>query len=93
MQAAGDESQALQDSATEAAAVKDFGDLPLIVLTGRLHNASEWQAWQTELLQLSSNSQQLFAEHGGHGIQIDEPQAAEAAILQMVQQVRQTAKK
>jgi pimeloyl-ACP methyl ester carboxylesterase len=94
MLAARDESRGLQDSATEAAAVEDFGDLPLIVLTGRLHtDPPDWQAWQAELLQLSPDSQQLFAEHAGHGVQIDQPEAAEAAILQMVRQVRQTAQK
>jgi pimeloyl-ACP methyl ester carboxylesterase len=49
--------------------------------------------WQTELLQLSSNSQQLFAENSGHNVQAEEPDAAVAAIIQMVEQVRQTAKK
>jgi pimeloyl-ACP methyl ester carboxylesterase len=93
MQAARDESLGLAASEEEAAVVKTFGDLPLIVLTGRLHNDPAWQEWQTELLQLSSNSQQLFAENGNHGIQIDEPDAAVAAILQMVQQVRQAVKK
>jgi hypothetical protein len=66
----------------------------LTVLTGWLHtDPPEWQAWQTELLQLSSNSQQLFAENGNHNIQVEEPDAAVAAIIQMVQKVRQTAKK
>jgi pimeloyl-ACP methyl ester carboxylesterase len=94
MQAARDESKGLSASGAEAAAVNSFGDLPLIVLTGRLHtDPPEWQTWQTELLQLSSNSQQLFAENGNHGIQFEEPDAAVAAILQMVQQVRNTVKK
>jgi pimeloyl-ACP methyl ester carboxylesterase len=94
MQAVTNESKSLSGSGAEAAAVKSFGDLPLIVLTGRLHtNPPDWQAWQTELLQLSSNSQQLFAEQGNHVIQIEEPDAVVAAIIQMVQQVRQTVKK
>jgi ABC-type transport system involved in cytochrome bd biosynthesis fused ATPase/permease subunit len=49
-----------------------------------------WQTWQTELLQLSTNSQQLFAEKSGHNIEIEEPEAADAAIIQMVRQVRET---
>jgi len=65
----------------------------LIVLTARLNNNQGWQAWQTELLQLSSNSQHLFAENSGHNIQADEPSAAVAAIVQMVEQTRQTVKK
>jgi pimeloyl-ACP methyl ester carboxylesterase len=85
------ESQGMPASGAEAAAVKSFGDLPLIVLTARLNSDLTWQAGQTDLLQLSSNSQQMFAENSGHNIQVDEPEAAIAAIVQMVQQVRGTA--
>ncbi|HET9590651.1 MAG TPA: alpha/beta hydrolase [Anaerolineales bacterium] len=95
--------QSLQTSANElggvpaslaqADAVKTFGDLPLIVLTARLNTNPGWPQWQKELLELSSNSQQLFAKNSGHTIQADEPEAAVAAILQMVEQVRQSIKK
>ena len=91
-QAAGKEYKELPASRAQAAAVKSFGDLPLIVLTARRNDNPGWPEWQTELLQLSSNSQQLFAENSGHVIQDDEPEAAVAAILQMVQHVRQTVK-
>jgi pimeloyl-ACP methyl ester carboxylesterase len=87
LQTSANEYQGLPASAAETAAVKTFGDLPLIVLTARLNDNPGWPAWQTELLQLSSNSRHLFAEHSGHTIQIDEPKAAVAAILQIVQQV------
>lgn len=87
------EYKALPVSAAEAAAVESFGDLPLIVLTARLNDNAGWPAWQAELPQLSSNSQHLFAEHSGHTIQVDEPEAAVAAILQMVRQVRQVGMK
>ncbi|HSA99926.1 MAG TPA: alpha/beta hydrolase [Anaerolineales bacterium] len=90
-QATDNESQGMPASGAQAAAVKSFGDLPLIVLTARLNNNQDWQEWQTELLQLSSNSQHLFAENSGHNIQVDEPEAAVAAIVQMVHQVRGTA--
>jgi pimeloyl-ACP methyl ester carboxylesterase len=73
--------------------VKSFGDLPLIVLTARLNNNQDWQERQTELLRLSSNSQHLFAENSGHNIQVEEPDVAVAAILQMVKQVRQAVMK
>lgn len=89
LQASANEFRALPASAAEAAAVKTFGDLPLIVLTAKLNDNPGWPEWQTELLQLSSNSQHLFAEKSGHVIQFDEPQVAVAAILQMVQQVRE----
>ena len=88
LQASAREFQRLPASAAEAAAVKSFGDLPLIVLTAKLNDNPGWPEWQVELPKLSSNSQHLFAEHSGHPIQLDEPKAAVAAILQMVQQVR-----
>ena len=88
-QALTNESQGMPAAGAEAAAVKTFGDLPLIVLTAKLNNIPGWQEWQTELLQLSSNSQQLFAE-SDHNIHFEEPESAIAAILQMVQQVRET---
>lgn len=87
------ESQGMPAAGVQAAAVESFGDLPLIVLTAKLNNAPAWQEWQTELLQLSSNSQQLFAENSGHNIQVEEPNTAVAAIIQMVGQVRQAVKK
>ena len=89
LQATTDESQGMPASGAEASAVQSFGDMPLIVLTGRLNDDGNWQEWQKELLQLSSNSRQLFAEHSGHNVQLDEPDAAIAAITQMVQQVRE----
>jgi hypothetical protein len=43
---------------------------------------------QTELLHLSSHSQQVIAHKSGHNIEIDQPEAAVGAIVQMVEQVR-----
>ena len=88
LQTTTNESQGMPASGAEAAAVQSFGDLPLIVLTARLNDDGSWQEWQKELLQLSSNSRQYFAENSGHTIQLDEPDAAVAAITEMVQQVR-----
>ena len=92
-QATDNESQGMPAAGAQAATVESFGDLPLIVLTAKLNNDSIWQEWQTELLQLSSNSQHLFAENSGHNIQVEEPDAAVAAIIQMVEQLRQTAQR
>jgi pimeloyl-ACP methyl ester carboxylesterase len=88
LQTADNELGGIPASLAQAAAVKTFGDLPLIVLTGKLNDRPGWQEWQTELLQLSSNSQQLFAQNSGHIIQSDEPDAAVAAILKMVELTR-----
>lgn len=87
------EGQGMPASLAQAAAVKTFGDLPLIVLTGKQNDIPGWTEWQTELLQLSPNSQHLFAENSGHNVQVDEPQAAVEAILQMIEQVRETESK
>ena len=85
--------QGMPASGAQASAVQCLGDLPLIVLTAKLNSNSDWLERQAELLQLSSNSQPLFAEKSGHNIQVEEPDAAVAAIIQMVEQVRQTVKK
>lgn len=92
IQALMDDSQGMPAAGAQASAVETFDDLPLIVLTAKLNDISGWQEWQTELLRLSSNSQQLFAENSGHNIEFDEPDAAVKAILQMVEQVRQAVK-
>ena len=92
IQALIDDSQGMPAAGVQASAVKSFGDLPLIVLTASLNDIPGWPAWQTGLLHLSSNSQQLFAENSGHNIEFDEPDAAVKAILQMVEQVRHPVK-
>jgi pimeloyl-ACP methyl ester carboxylesterase len=93
LQTTTNESQAMPAAGAQAAVVKTFGDLPLIILTARLNAIPVWQERQTDQLQLSSNSRQLFAENSGHNVQVDEPDAAVAAIIQMVGQVRATAMK
>jgi hypothetical protein len=92
-QTTADEYKQLPAAAAQAAAVKSFGDLPLIVLTAKGNNLPGWPEWQTELLQLSANSQHLFAENSGHTIQFDEPEAAVDAIITMVQQLREAGEK
>ena len=74
VQAWADEGASLPESLAQAGAVKTFGDLPLIVLTSRLNQQTGWQAMQAELLQLSSNSQQMIADNSGHNIEIDQPE-------------------
>jgi len=88
IQAWADEGTGLPESGAQARAVKTFGDLPLIVLSRGLDQEPDWMAMQADLLQLSSNSQQLTADKSGHNIQIDQPEAAVAAIVKMVEQLR-----
>ena len=83
-----DEFLGLSQGAAEASAVTSLGELPLIVLSRAPNRDLDWDRKQTDYLRLSSNSQQLFAEHSGHNIQLDEPEAAVNAIERMVEQVR-----
>jgi pimeloyl-ACP methyl ester carboxylesterase len=89
LQTTDNEYQGVPASGAQAAAVKTFGDLPLIVLTARLNDNPGWPEWQSELLKLSSNSQQIIAENSGHTVQLDEPQVVVEAILQMIRRVRE----
>ncbi|HEU5087057.1 MAG TPA: alpha/beta hydrolase [Roseiflexaceae bacterium] len=84
-----DEGTGMPESLSQASAVTTFGDLPLIVLSRGLEPDRDWQAMQTELLNLSSHSQQVFADKSGHNVQLDQPEAAVAAIVKMVAQLRQ----
>jgi pimeloyl-ACP methyl ester carboxylesterase len=83
-----DESMGLGEGLRQAGAVTSFGAAPLIVLSRGLDQRQDWQQQQTELLQLSSNSQHLFADRSGHNVQLDQPAAAAGAIVQMVEHVR-----
>jgi pimeloyl-ACP methyl ester carboxylesterase len=83
-----DEFLGMSQSAAEASAVTSLGAVPLVVLSRKQNRDLEWDRKQTEYLSLSSNSQQLFAQHSGHNIHLDEPEAAVNAIERMVKQVR-----
>jgi pimeloyl-ACP methyl ester carboxylesterase len=49
---------------------------------------AESAASQARYIKLSTDSQQLIADHSGHLIMIEQPEAAVAAIVKMVEQVR-----
>ena len=88
VQAWADEGASMSASLAQADAIKSLGDVPLTVLTAGLNDHKDWAAMQAELLQLSSNSRQIVVENSGHGIQIEQPQAAVTAIVDMVLAVR-----
>lgn len=83
-----DEVMGMAEGGWQARAVTTLGSLPLIVLSRGKDQAADWTASQASFLQLSTRSQQLFAEQSGHLIQIEQPEAAVGAILKMVEQVR-----
>jgi pimeloyl-ACP methyl ester carboxylesterase len=84
-----DEFIGMNEGGAQAKAVTTLGNLPLIVLSRGKDQDADWAASQTGYLKLSTNNQQLFADHSGHRIMIEQPEAAIAAIVKMVNQVRQ----
>jgi pimeloyl-ACP methyl ester carboxylesterase len=93
VQAFTDEGRGMSEGGAQAKAVTTLGELPLIVLSRGKDQDTGHTAAQTDLLQLSTNSQQFFAEQSGHTIHIDQPEAAVNAILKMVELVRQSTQK
>jgi pimeloyl-ACP methyl ester carboxylesterase len=88
VQAVTNEGMGMSEGGAQARAVTTLGALPLIVLSRGKDQDAKHTAAQTNLLQLSTDSQQLFAEQSGHRIMIEQPEAAVAAIVKMVAQVR-----
>ena len=83
----------MSEGGAQAKAVTSLGALPLIVLSRGKDQDAKHTAAQTALLQLSTNSQQLVADQSGHHIMIEQPDVAVAAIMKMVEMVRQSIQK
>lgn len=83
-----DEGRGMSEGGAQARDVTTLGALPLIVLSRGKDLEDKHTAAQATLLQLTTNSQQFFADQSGHNIMIDQPEAAIAAIIKMVEQVR-----
>jgi hypothetical protein len=83
----------MSEGGAQARVVTTLGALPLIVLSRGEDQDAKHTAAQADLLQLSTNSQQFFADQSGHSIHIDQPEAAVAAIVKMVEMVRQSIQK
>jgi pimeloyl-ACP methyl ester carboxylesterase len=88
VQAFANEGMGMSEGGAQARAVTTLGTLPLIVLSRGKDLDAKHTTAQARLLQLSTDSQQLFAEQSGHPIMIEQPEAAVGAILKMVEQVR-----
>jgi pimeloyl-ACP methyl ester carboxylesterase len=85
-----DEGMGMSEGGAQARAVTTLGALPLIVLSRGKDMDAESAASQARYLQLSTDSQHLIADQSGHHIMIEQPEAAVAAIVKMVEQVRQS---
>lgn len=93
VQAFTDEGMGMSEGGAQARAVTSLGALPLIVLSRGKDQDAKHTAAQIDLLKFSTDSQQLFANQSGHPIMIEQPDAAVAAIVKMVERVRQTTPK
>jgi pimeloyl-ACP methyl ester carboxylesterase len=88
-----DEGRGMSEGGAQARAVTTLGALPLIVLSRGKDMDAESAASQARYLQLSTDSQHLIADQSGHRIMIEQPDAAVAAIVKMVELVRQAVQK
>ena len=88
-----DEGKGMSEGGAQARAVTSLGALPLIVLTAGKDLDPKHSAAQADLLKLSTDSQQLVADQSGHHIMIDQPETAVAAIVKLVEMVRQSIQK
>jgi len=88
-----DEGMGMSEGGAQARAVTSLGALPLIVLSRGKDQDAKHTAAQTALLQLSTDSQQFVADQSGHHIMIEQPDAAVAAIVKMVELVRPATQK
>jgi pimeloyl-ACP methyl ester carboxylesterase len=88
-----DEFKGMSEGGAQAKAVTSLGSLPLIVLSRGKDQEAKHTAAQAALLDLSTNSQQFFADQSGHPIMIEQPDAVVAAIVKMVEMVRQALQK
>jgi pimeloyl-ACP methyl ester carboxylesterase len=86
-----DEGRGIPASLAQAGAITSLGAVPLIVLSRGRDQDARHQQEQSDLLHLSSDSQQVFAEQSGHNVQLDQPEAAVGAIVAMVQRSRRVA--
>lgn len=83
-----DEAMGMSEGGAQAKAVTTLRALPLTVLSRGKDQDAAWAASQAGFVQLSSDSQQIFADKSGHRIMIDQPEAAVSAIVKMVERVR-----
>lgn len=88
------EISSLSQSAMQVRHYHDLPEVPLIVISrgrsewnGSKHGASKekiWRELQHELWKLSPNSQQIFANHSGHDIHLEQPDLVVSAINDVV---------
>ena len=83
-----DEGRGLPDGLAQAGAVASVGAVPVIVLSRGRELDPTWQRLQDDLVHLSTDGRHLTAGASGHNVQLDQPEAAIEAIVQLVERIR-----
>jgi pimeloyl-ACP methyl ester carboxylesterase len=93
-----EENKNLDALAKEAGKITSFGDIPLVVITGTSENRRNeyptkeiglkvekiWMQMQTELLELSTNSEHVLAINSSHYVQLEQPEVVIEAIRKLL---------
>jgi pimeloyl-ACP methyl ester carboxylesterase len=85
-----DECDSRPKSASQVRIARDFGNLPIVIISRGLYNdRSEnerkiWEKYQNDLTTLSSNSRHLIAHKSGHRIISEQPEIIVEAIKEMI---------
>jgi len=77
------------ESANQVANARNFGNIPIRVLTGDHEKIDpetwpEWLTWQKDLATLSSNGSQSVVSGSGHYIHVDKPEVVIQAIKEFL---------
>jgi pimeloyl-ACP methyl ester carboxylesterase len=96
-----DEMVNLEALTRETRKITSFGNIPLVVITGdsprrydslpealREVERKTWMKLQSDQLNLSTDSRQIFAKKSEHYVQIDEPGVVSHTIIDMISKIR-----
>ena len=96
--AVSEENKNIEALAEEAGKITSFGNIPLVVITGSsekrrneyptkelgLNVEKIWMQMQTELLELSTNSEHVLASKSSHYVQLEQPEVVIEAIRKLL---------
>lgn len=92
-----DEEMNVEVLAKEVSQITSFGNIPLVIITS--DSPTEYASWpegmrkkldkfQTDQLNLSTDSRRILAKKSGHYVQIDEPGVVSHAIIDLISKIR-----
>jgi pimeloyl-ACP methyl ester carboxylesterase len=87
-EALGSQIASMPVSAAEVPIDQDFGDLPLLVISGEINSDTRQLARQARLAARSTRGRHIVAERSGHWIPLDRPDVVVNAVREVVEQVR-----